>query len=151
MKADETGSPPPGSMTDEASPADEESTDRILIVDDDIQVREMLSYRFRDDYAIETAEDGPSGLEYCSTVADDVAPDLIILDVMMPGKDGLQVLDEIRDMDRYGDTPVIMLTGSGQDETVTRSFEAGADDFTTKPLSLEELTARVNRLLNRDG
>mgnify|MGYP006282337355 CR=1 FL=1 len=151
MKADETGSAPPGSMTDAATPADTKSPDRILIADDDKQVREMLSYRFRDDYRIETVDDGPACLDHCSTVADDAAPDLIILDVMMPGKDGLQVLDELRGMDRYRDTPVIMLTGSGQDETVTRSFEAGADDFTTKPLSLEELTARVDRLLDRDG
>ena len=148
MKADETDSTE--SETPLTASADAQSSETILIVDDDEQLREMLSYRFQGDYLVETAGDGESSLAILTEATDDEAPDLLILDVMMPGKDGIQVLEELRQMDRYRTTPVVVLTGSGQDETVTRAFEAGADDFTTKPLSLEELSARVRRLLDRD-
>ena len=76
-------------------------------------------------------------------------PDLLILDVKMPGLDGFEVLERLRKNHRFARTPVIMLTSMGQEADVVRGFRLGADDYILKPFSPTELSARVRRLLKR--
>lgn len=116
---------------------------RILVVDDDPGISEMIGIVLTAE-GFETAfcEDGEHALE----VFDDVAPDLVLLDLMLPGKDGIEVCREIR---RVADTPVVMLTARGDTTDVVRGLEAGADDYMVKPFKSQELVARVKARLRR--
>ena len=116
----------------------------VLVVEDDLAVREALARALRlDGYTVETASDGPEGLAR----VEQVRPDAVLLDVTMPGLDGLEVCRRLR---AAGDrTPVLMLTAR---ETVTdrvAGLDAGADDYLVKPFALAELRARLRALLRR--
>ena len=118
----------------------------ILIVEDNAD----LAYGLRNNleiegYEVDVARDGPSGL----TRARSSRPDLVILDLMLPGLDGYRVLKTLRD-DGY-DMPVLILTAHGQEADKVRGFRLGADDYVTKPFGLLELMARVGALLRRTG
>ncbi len=116
---------------------------RILVVDDDPQIlsflRRGLAY---EGYAVDTAEDGESALKR----ALQVPPDLVILDVMMPGLDGLEVARRLR---AGGDVPIVFLTARGAVADRVAGLDAGADDYLVKPFSLDELLARVRAHLRR--
>jgi two-component system response regulator MprA len=118
---------------------------RILVVDDERAVRESLRRALElESYEIELAADGPEALE---TLESDRQPDAVVLDVLMPGMDGLEVCRTIR---REGNrVPVLMLTARTQVEDRVEGLDAGADDYLTKPFALEELLARLRALLRR--
>jgi len=124
----------------------ETGTRSVLIVEDN----ENLAYGLRNNleiegYAVSVAGDGPSGLE----AARDRAPDLVILDLMLPGMDGYRVLKGLRDQGL--DMPVLILTAKGEEADKVLGFRLGADDYVTKPFGVLELLARVEALLRRSG
>jgi DNA-binding response OmpR family regulator len=116
---------------------------RILVVDDDPTVREVVRrYLTREGHEVIEATDGPSAL----SAIREAAPDLVVLDLMLPGIDGLQVCREIR---RSSTVPVIMLTALGEESDRVVGLEYGADDYLVKPFSPRELTLRVARVIER--
>ena len=119
---------------------------KILVVDDERAVRESLRRALElEGYDIELAEDGRQALERL----EQAQPDAVILDVLMPGTDGLEVCRVLRS--RGSRLPVLMLTARTQVEDRVEGLDAGADDYLTKPFALEELLARVRALLRRSG
>jgi two-component system, OmpR family, response regulator MprA len=120
---------------------------KILVVDDERAVRESLRRALElEGYEIELAADGQEAL-YRLQVNGDAQPDAVILDVLMPGVDGLEVCRRLR---RAGNrVPVLMLTARDEIENRVAGLDAGADDYVTKPFALEELVARVRALLRR--
>jgi DNA-binding response OmpR family regulator len=115
----------------------------ILIVDDEPSLVELLtSYLTREGYEVATADDGPSALESTRHLG----PDLIILDVMLPGMDGIEVCRQIR---RFSDAYVLMLTARTEEIDKIIGLSVGADDYVTKPFSPREIVARVKALLRR--
>jgi len=119
---------------------------RILVVDDERTIAESLAARLRaEGFAVDLAFDGPSAV---SMVRAD-RPDLVVLDVMLPGFDGLEVCRRIQaDASRV---PVLMLTARGDETDLLVGLAVGADDYLTKPFSMRELAARVHALLRRAG
>ena len=117
--------------------------ERILIIEDDEGIlrvlRRALSY---EGYQVETALDGETGLSQ----AHDWRPDLVILDLMLPGMDGLEVTQRLR---TGGNIPILMLTAKDTINDRVQGLDAGADDYMTKPFELDELLARVRALLRR--
>lgn len=122
--------------------------DTIIIIEDDESIREMLGYYFRSvGYEVGAF---PSGEDYFEG-ADQHAPTLFILDIMLPGMDGLEILRRLRaDPDRR-DVPVIMLTARTSEMDKVKGLESGADDYMVKPFGIMELQARVKALLRRTG
>ncbi|KAA9026167.1 response regulator transcription factor [Niallia endozanthoxylica] len=116
---------------------------KILVVDDEERIRRLLKmYLERENYVIEEAEDGDEALS--KALANDY--DVILLDLMMPGKDGIEVCRELRE--KKG-TPVIMLTAKGEEVNRVQGFEVGTDDYIVKPFSPREVVLRVKALLRR--
>jgi DNA-binding response OmpR family regulator len=118
---------------------------KILIVDDDPQILDAVTIGFQlqwQDCQVVTATDGESGLQRFY----EHDPDVVVLDVTMPGKNGFEVLQEIR---RVSDVPVIMLTARGEEMEQVRGLELGADDYVVKPFSHMALLARVKAVLRR--
>lgn len=117
--------------------------ERILIIEDDEGIvrvlRRALSY---EGYTVDTALDGETGLN----MARDHHPDLVILDLMLPGMDGIEVCQRLR---TGGSLPIIMLTAKDAVQDRVQGLDAGADDYMTKPFDLEELLARLRALLRR--
>src|SRR6476660_1094679 len=114
---------------------------RLLVVDDDPQLVELVGYKLRQQgFEVDTAIDGQDAL---NKLAGDV-PALVLLDVMMPGMSGLEVLERMRADAVTARTPVLMLTAKAQEEDLERGFALGADDYITKPFSPRELVSRVN-------
>lgn len=118
---------------------------RILVVDDDPSIRTLTAaYLEMEGYQVVTAADGNTALR----LVEAGGIDLMILDVMMPGRGGLQVA---RKVSPTHDIPILMMTALGEEEDVLRGFEAGADDYLTKPFSPKVLVARVAAILRRTG
>jgi len=116
---------------------------RILVVDDDVKTVELVKlYLNRDGYQVFTAYDGLEALR----LARESHPDLIVLDLMLPGLDGLEVCRTLRD---ESDVPIIMLTARTTDQDRLTGLDLGADDYVTKPFSPRELAARVRAVLRR--
>ena len=121
------------------------ATRRILLVDDDADVRTLLrAILERAGYAIDEAPDGREGLR----ALHQLRPDLVVLDVSMPGLDGWQTLERIRG---FSDIPVLMLTARAEELERVRGLKAGADDYVAKPFGRPELLARVEALLRRSA
>ena len=119
---------------------------KILVVDDERAVRESLRRALQlEGYEIELAADGGEALSVLT--AEQPQPDAVILDVLMPGVDGLEVCRRLRDSGNH--VPVLMLTARDEVENRVAGLDAGADDYVTKPFALEELLARVRALLRR--
>lgn len=117
---------------------------RVLIVEDDLTMAEMVAYNLRrQGVEVETAADGPSGLR----AGRDKQVSLVVLDLMLPGLDGIQIATELRS--QRPDLPILMLTARSDEDVKLRGFAAGVDDYLTKPFSMEELVARVKALLRR--
>jgi len=116
---------------------------KVLIVDDDpTLLRFLREYMQREGYTVLTADRGQSALRLFY----DNHPDLVVLDVMMPGMDGWEVCARLREL---SETPVILLTARTSESDKLRGFRLGVDDFVTKPFSLAELAARVRAVLGR--
>ena len=119
------------------------ANEKILVVDDDTNICELLRlYLTKEGYQVTTANDGEEGLEKFNQLK----PDMVLLDVMMPRMDGLEVCRRIR---KLGNTPVMMLTAKGEIEDRIIGLELGADDYLIKPFSPRELVARVRALFRR--
>jgi DNA-binding response OmpR family regulator len=117
---------------------------RILVIEDDSNIVELLEIHLSDmGYLVSKAIDGQQGLELFGKEK----PDLVILDIMLPGIDGLDVCKQIRAMDRR--TPVLMLTSRAEELDKVLGLELGADDYMTKPFSIRELLARVKAIFRR--
>lgn len=120
---------------------------RILIVDDEAPIRNMLAFSLnRAEMDVAIAADGDQAL---ARLADVPHPDLIVLDWMMPGLDGLQLTRTLRDRDDLKDIPIILLTARGNERDRTSGLDAGADDYVVKPFSTRELISRVRAVLRR--
>jgi len=119
---------------------------RILIVEDDSDIAALIShYLEKAGYAPEIAVDGSRGL----TSARETPPDLVILDWMLPGLNGLEVCKALRQNDRTAALPIILLTAKGEESDRIFGLDSGADDYVVKPFSPSELMARVRALLRR--
>ena len=116
------------------------SAKRLVVVEDDPDLREVLKESLsREGYEVFAAEDGVLGLE----LVHEVQPDLVCLDVMMPGKDGIEVCRELRADSRFRKVPILMLTAKGDESDVVLGLGIGADDYLIKPARPKELVARV--------
>ncbi|GAA5163919.1 response regulator transcription factor [Pseudonocardia eucalypti] len=116
----------------------------ILVIDDDPTVRDVVGrYLSRAGYQVSASPDGEHGLRAAAARP----PDLVVLDLMLPGRSGLEVCTELRAAN--ADTPVIMLTALGEEEDRVTGLELGADDYVTKPFSPRELVLRVGSVLRR--
>ena len=118
----------------------------IIVVDDDARVGKMVDTILRrKGYQVVTATDGSQALDYM----EQVRPALVILDVMMPGLNGMQVCQKLRSDDDLGTVPVLFLSGRNAVEDRIQAFQAGADDYMSKPFDLRELELHVTALLRR--
>ena len=120
-------------------------TTRILVVDDDVNICDILRmYLEREGYEVKVAYDGEAGVQQFR----EFDPDLVLLDIMLPKKDGWQVCREIREI---SPKPIIMITAKGEVFDKVLGLELGADDFIVKPFDTKEVTARVKAVLRRTG
>lgn len=120
----------------------------ILIIDDEEDIRELLKYNLKKEgYLVEVAENGEIGL----ALMKELKPDLIILDVMMPGMDGIEVCDAIRSTQGFQQTLICFLTARNEDYSQIAGLDAGADDYVAKPVRPKVLISRINALLRRKG
>ena len=127
-------------MTEETN---QDNKKKLLVVDDEDRIRRLLKmYLEKADYSIEEAENGQKALDMA--IENDY--DLILLDVMMPEMDGLEVAEEIR---KEKETPIMMLTAKGEELNRIQGFEAGVDDYIVKPFSPREIVLRVAAILKR--
>lgn len=120
---------------------------KILIVEDEVDIATLISFNLeRAGYEVDMVHDGREGLEKILKEQ----PDLVILDLMLPGMDGHAVLKEMQRDTRSHAIPVLMLTAKGQTEDRIRGLESGADDYLTKPFSPKELILRVQAIIKRN-
>ena len=118
---------------------------KVVVVEDDINIAELLRlYLEKDGFSVTVAHDGPEGLR----AAEEQKPDLVMLDIMLPGMDGWQVCKRLRQTSRV---PIIMLTAKGETEDKVQGLEMGADDYIVKPFEVKELLARIHAVLRRTG
>lgn len=121
---------------------------KVLVVEDDDSISNVVELNLRlDGYEVFLAADGEEGL----AMVEEIEPDLVILDVMMPKIDGWEVLMRLRQRPETRDMPVIMLTAMGDEQSKVMGLRGGADDYVAKPFSPLELTARVKVILDRVG
>ncbi|MCA8943656.1 MAG: response regulator [Planctomycetes bacterium] len=118
------------------------------MIEDDADIREIVEYNLkREGYKVFTESHGTDGLE----TARRTAPDLIVLDLMLPGLNGIEICHRVKSDPLTRDTAVIMVTAKGDDSDVVAGLSAGADDYVTKPFGPKALTARVGAVLRRSG
>ncbi|MFW5890921.1 MAG: response regulator [bacterium] len=123
-------------------------TSNILVIDDEINILELIKFNLEiNNYKVFTAKNGKEGIEK----ARELNVDLIILDLMMPEVDGIQVCKYVRGNEKLKTIPIIMLTAKSAETDKIFGLEIGADDYITKPFSVKELTARVKALLRRSS
>lgn len=119
---------------------------KILLVDDEKDILEFLGYNLKKEgYTVVTARNGKDAIK----IARDEKPHLIILDVMMPKLDGIETCSEIRDIPELSGTIIVFLTARGEDYSQIAGFDAGADDYITKPVKPKVLISRIKALLRR--
>ena len=119
---------------------------KILIADDEPDILEIIQYNLQNEgYDIVTAKNGNEAIEQAKRTS----PDLIILDIMMPGKNGIEVCNILRMQPAFNDTLIIFLTALSDEGTEVRGLETGADDFITKPVSPKVLVSKINALFRR--
>ena len=119
------------------------SRKKILIVEDDPDIRIMMGYILKEDYDLVLCEDGRSGI----AKAQAEKPDLILLDIYMPGISGFEVCKTVRSSPEISSTPIIILTAGALKEEVTEGYALGADDYIFKPFDPEDLMERIEKLL----
>lgn len=119
---------------------------KILLVDDEVDILEFISYNLeKEGYKVYTAQNGKDAIK----IAEKKDPDLIILDVMMPEMDGIVTCEELRKKPKLKNTVIAFLTARGEDYSQIAGFEAGADDYITKPIRPKVLLSRVRALMKR--
>jgi two-component system, OmpR family, alkaline phosphatase synthesis response regulator PhoP len=120
---------------------------KILIVDDEIDILEFVSYNLKKEgFAVETAQNGKEALE----IGAKFRPHLIILDIMMPQMDGIEVCRQLRAKSEFNPTTIAFLTARDEDLSLVRALDAGGDDYITKPIKPQVLVSRVKALLRRN-
>lgn len=120
----------------------------ILIIDDEEDIRELLSYNLKKEgFNVMDAENGEKGIQLMKTNH----PDLVLLDVMMPGMDGIEVCEAIRASSGFEQTLICFLTARNEDYSQIAGLDAGADDYVSKPIRPKVLISRINALLRRKG
>lgn len=118
-------------------------TYEVVAADDDEIIRETVEFKLTSQgWDVTSFENGRECWEYLESTSSD-PPDVVVLDVMMPGLSGLQVLQRIRDDESLSSIPVLLLTSRGREEHVVEGFDRGATDYLTKPFSPTELVARI--------
>lgn len=123
------------------------ANEKILVVDDEEHIAELISYNLTSNgYKVITANDGNDAVK----LAVEEKPNLILLDLMIPGKDGYDVCKDIRSNSEVRNTPIIMLTAKSEELDKILGLELGADDYITKPFAIEELLARVRAFFRRE-
>ena len=128
------------------SGAEGDTRPRLLVVDDEQGIVDFIRLGMRyEGFRVEDAGDGVQGLD----MAQRLRPDVIVLDIMLPGLDGLEVCRRLRASEATSDIPILMLTAKDEVRDRVTGLESGADDYLTKPFSFEELLARVRALLRR--
>ena len=118
---------------------------RVLVIEDDVDVAKTIENALRRNHTVFLAFSGVQGIQQ----ARQVRPDAIILDIIMPGMDGLEVCRCMRDDPLLANTPILFLTAKGRTEDRIQGLQAGADDYITKPFSLQELELRIWAVLRR--
>ena len=119
---------------------------RILIIDDEQDILDILQYNLeKEGFEVQTCTDGANGIE----MAKKYHPDLIILDVMMPDTDGIEVCETIRKLPDLANTRICFLTARGEDYSQIAGLDAGADDYITKPVKPRVLISRINAIIRR--
>lgn len=122
------------------------SSEKILLVDDEPDILEFISYNLtKEGYDVTTSSNGKEAIE----IAKKINPDLIILDVMMPEMDGIETCHEIRKISQLKNTLIAFLSARGEDYSQVAGFDAGADDYITKPIKPRLLVSRVKAILRR--
>ncbi|HIG41996.1 MAG: response regulator transcription factor [bacterium] len=120
----------------------------IVVVEDEPDILEVLSYNLkREGFAVQTAQDGVAGLELIQRVK----PDLVLLDLMLPGIDGLEICRQVKSSRLMANIPIIMVTAKGEESDVVLGLGIGADDYIAKPFSPREVVARVKAVIRRSG
>lgn len=123
-----------------------ENKKRIMVIEDDTDIRELIEYNLtKSGFEVFQGGDGESAM----TLALRTNPDLIVLDIMLPGMSGLKVCQMLRDEPKTAKVPIIILSAKGEESDIVTGLELGADDYVTKPFSPKELTARVKAVLKR--
>lgn len=123
-------------------------TGTILIVDDEASIRELLKFNLqKEGYHVLEAETGTDGL----SIAKNEKPDLVVLDLMLPGLDGLEICRNLKSQQNTAGIPIIMLTAKNEEIDKIIGLELGADDYLTKPFSPRELVARIKAVLRRSN
>ena len=121
------------------------ANEKILVVDDDVNICELLRlYLEKEGYTVSIVNDGDSAVKSFG----EIQPDLMLLDIMLPRLDGWQVCREIR---KFSDKPIIMLTAKGETFDKVLGLELGADDYVVKPFDAKEVVARVKAVLRRSA
>ena len=119
---------------------------KIMCVDDEPDILEILKYNLSNEgYDVSTAADGKSAIE----MAYNISPNLIIMDVMMPNMDGIEACEKLRSDEKFNDTIIMFLTARGEDYSHVAAYDAGADDYVTKPVKPKVLVSKVRGLLRR--
>ena len=122
--------------------------EKILLVDDESDILEFVSYNLtKEGFQVLTCNNGKEAIK----IAQQENPDLIILDVMMPEMDGIETCHELRSIDKLKDTLIIFLSARGEDYSQVAGFDAGADDYVSKPIKPRLLVSRVKVILRRKG
>ena len=120
----------------------------ILLVDDDPDIREFISFNLvKEGFKVETAKNGLEGVEMCKKFK----PDLVLLDVMMPGMDGMEACEAILATPEIAHTVIAFLSARGEDYSQVAGFESGGDDYITKPIRPKVLVSRIKALLRRNA
>ena len=123
-------------------------THRVLVVDDEEPILELLKYNLeKGGYEVRVASDGMKAVE----IAKKFAPDLVLLDIMMPKMDGVETCRQLRDLPELQKTFIIFLTARSEEYSEVAAFDVGADDYITKPIKPRALMSRINALFRRDS
>ncbi|MGL1888740.1 MAG: response regulator transcription factor [Reichenbachiella sp.] len=119
---------------------------KILVVDDELDILELLKYNLeKEGYQVEVAENGLKAVE----VAKDFVPDLVLLDIMMPGQDGVETCRQLRELKELSNSFIIFLTARVEEYSEIAAFDNGADDYLTKPIKPRALMSRISAIFRR--
>ncbi|WP_422360199.1 response regulator transcription factor [Reichenbachiella sp.] len=119
---------------------------KILVVDDEVDILDLLKYNLeKEGYQVEVADNGIKGVE----VAQSFVPDLILLDIMMPGQDGVETCRQLREVKSLASTFILFLTARVEEYSEIAAFDSGADDYLTKPIKPRALMSRINAIFRR--
>jgi len=120
---------------------------KILLIDDEHDIMDFLKYNLEaEGYAVKTSSEGLQGIK----LASEWIPDVIVLDVMLPGMDGVEICYELRKIHKLQKSAIVFLSARGEDYSMIAGLEAGADDYLTKPIKIKVFLAKIKALLRRD-